>query len=350
MCFSDGAGGMEHDAVKLARLLSKELKVVLLCKKGSFIQDLAKKYSDEIGCEPVGFSSRLFSIAMLVKVHHLLQKYNIGNVIFFGASELKTLHFAFIGFDLNVIVRHGTTKSKPKKDWFHRMVYSKVNYHVALSSHLLNNVKMIAPSTTGADYKIIFQSVEVKANAVEAKNASDELVITHVGRVVPGKGHLDAVHACKALVDAGIIFRLEFLGGVEDENTGAKLEKFIYQNKLVDKVAIRGHVADVGKALAACDIFLFPSYGEGMPNALIEAMHYGLPCLVYNNTVFPEFIEMGFYITLAEDRDVDDLSKKLLAIARNMNKEKAAARGNIKLAKEYFNIDKERESWMEILL
>jgi glycosyltransferase involved in cell wall biosynthesis len=87
-----------------------------------------------------------------------------------------------------------------------------------------------------------------------------------------------------------------------------------------------------------------------MPNALIEAMHYGLPCLVYNNTVFPEFIEMGFYITLAEDRDVDDLSKKLLAIARNMNKEKAAARGNIKLAKEYFNIDKERESWMEILL
>ena len=37
MCFSSGSGGMEIDAIKLARLLGKEMEVVLLCKEGEFI-------------------------------------------------------------------------------------------------------------------------------------------------------------------------------------------------------------------------------------------------------------------------------------------------------------------------
>ena len=95
---------------------------------------------------------------------------------------------------------------------------------------------------------------------------------------------------------------------------------------------------------------LFPSYGEGMANAFIEALHFDLPCLAYNNTVFPEFIEMGFRITLAEDRDVEDLSAQLLYIAQHIEAEKESVVGNANLAKEIFNIERERKSWADIFV
>lgn len=352
MCFSDGRGGMEHDTVKLARLLCNESKIVLLCKQDSFLHELAKKHLDCFKCEVIHFSSRWFSVAMLVKVRRLIRKYGIENVVFFGASELKTLHFAFLGFDLNVIVRHGTTKTKPKNDWLHRLVYSKVNYHVALSKHLLNNVRDIVPDTKDVNYAIIYPSFEFTVPKPEAKTISpaDELVITHVGRQAKGKGQLDAVIACRAIADAGVNFRLELLGGVEDQNCHAEVQQAIDSNGLAGKVIMRGHVTNVSDLLASSDIFLFPSYGEGMPNAFIEALHFGIPCIAYNNTVFPEFGEMGFYITLADDRDIKDLSRKLLGIVQALDKEREAASGNALLATKYFNIQNEQEGWRAILV
>jgi len=350
MCFSDGVGGMEHDAVKLARLLCKTFKVTLFCKRNSFIQELANRYADDFVCVGVGFYSRMFSISMLLKVRQLLRKYHVGNVVFFGASELKTLHFAFLGFDLNVIVRHGTTKSKSKNDWLHRLVYSQVNYHVALSKHLLNNVRKIAPSTKAVKFRIIHPSFAFTDVRPEAKVGPDELVITHVGRIAPGKGQQDAVYACRALADAGVGFRLELLGNVDNKNYELEIQQAIDQCGLADSVSLRGHVKYVSDVLAASDIFMFPSYGEGMANAFIEALHFDLPCLAYNNTVFPEFIEMGFRITLAEDRDVEDLSAKLLYIAQHIEAEKESVVGNANLAKEIFNIERERKSWADIFV
>ena len=350
MCFSNGMGGMEHDAVKLARRLCNEFQVVLFCKQGSFIQEHAGRYSNEFPCVGISFSSTFFSIAMLVKVRQLLRKYTIGNVIFFGASELKTLHFAFQGFDLNIVVRHGTTKSKSKNNWLHRLVYSRVNYHVALSRHLLKNVKKIVPPTTGVKYRIIYPSFEFAIKSAEVETERNGLIITHVGRIAPGKGQLDAVIACAALADAGIDFRLDLYGHVDNEDTRHELRQAIDRYSLADKIMICGHVTNISERLASSDIFLFPSYGEGMANAFIEALHFGLPCLCYSNTVFPEFIEMGFRLTLAKDRDIDGLSTKLLHIAQNIKMEKELAGENIKLAWSYFNVQRERDSWAEILV
>jgi glycosyltransferase involved in cell wall biosynthesis len=287
---------------------------------------------------------------MLLKVRKLLREYGIGNVIFFGASELKTLHFAFQGFDLNIIVRHGTTKSKPKDDWLHRLVYSRINYHVALSRHLLNNVRKIIPANRNVRYRIIYPSFELARMSGVARADSDKLVISHVGRIAPGKGQLDAILACRALVDAGIDFRLDLFGNVDNEDTRLELQQIVDKYSLAGKVMIRGHVTNVSEMLAASDIFLFPSYGEGMANVLIEALHFGLPCLCYSNTVFPEFIEMGFRVTLAKDRDIDDLSAKLLHIAQHIEAEKNLAAENITHARDYFNVERERRSWAEILI
>lgn len=352
MCFSSGSGGMELDAIKLADLLCSDCDVVLLCKKGSNIHAHYTAEKKEYVCEPVNFRSRTFSPSMLIKVRKVIKRYNLKNAIFFGASELKTLYFAFLGFDLNVIVRHGTTKSTTKRGPVHRLVYSSVNYHVALSRHLLNNVKSILPANTNAEFRII--TLSYPYNQANDKNTTRtgpvEFHILHVGRVAPGKGQIEAVNACAELHRKGIDFKLDLLGGIDNAGYSRQLKSAISKTGLADRVNMLGHVSNVPDYMADADILLFPSYGEGMSNALIESLHYGLVCICFSNTVFPEFVEMGFHLILANDRDQRDLSKKLIYAVENFDSEKNKSEQNRKLALQYFNSERERDEWKKLLV
>jgi len=352
MCFSSGSGGMELDAIKLARMLGKEMEVVLLCKEGEFIHHSHQGVNTGYSLEPVAFSSRIFSLSMLLRVRSLIKQYSFDNVVFFGASELKTLYFSFLGFNVNLLIRHGTTKSKAKTDWFHRLIYSRVNYHIALSKHLLNNVKYIVPVTGKASYKIIRPSYEIasKNESLAEPESKDKLFITHVGRVAPGKGQVDAVRACKELYNKGINFQFDILGGLESDVYVQALNAEIGADDFSSRIRVRGHVTNVTEYLQATDIFLFPSSGEGMSNAFIEAMHYSAVCIVYDNTVFPEFVEMGFYIHLVKDRDVDALSQVLIDVALDIDNEKQRSKINIELARDYFQVERELSDWQGVLI
>ena len=288
---------------------------------------------------------------MLTKVRKAIRDYKIRNVIFFGASELKTLYLSFLGFDLNVIVRHGTTKSTPKRGWIHRRVYSCVDYHVTLSQHLLENVKTFVPLSKGAEFRVITSSFDptgVKRSAGSGK-AERPLRIIHVGRVVSGKGQIDAVLACRELMKNQIDFHMDLLGGFQNRKYLNRLTNEIEKSGLSENVVLHGHVDNVEDYMQTADIFLFPSYGEGMPNAMIEALHYGHICLCYSNTVFPEFKKMGFYVVLAKDRDREDLAVKLVGIASNINEERKRSESNVDLALQYFDQEREREDWLTIL-
>ncbi len=352
MCFSSGSGGMEMDAIKLARLLCKEMEVVLLCKEGEYIHHLHQGVNIDYSLETVAFSSRIFSLSMLLRVRSLIKQYSFNNVVFFGASELKTLYFSFLGFNINLLIRHGTTKSTTKTDWFHRLVYSRVNYHIVLSKHLLNNIKYIIPVTDNVSYKIIHPSYAITSvkEPLDEPESKDKLFITHVGRVASGKGQVDAVRACKRLYNKGINFQFDILGGIDGNEYVESLKAEIGIDDFSSRVHLRGHVTNVSEYLQTTDIFLFPSSGEGMANAFIEAMHYAAVCIVYDNTVFPEFVEMGFYVHLVKDGDVDALSQTLINVAMDIDNEKQRSKANIGLTKEYFQVERERSDWCEVLV
>lgn len=341
---------MERSAVRLASFLSSVTQVLLVCKQGSFTEDLYRSEGGSYACESVRFSSRLFSPAMLIRTRSIIDRHRIGNVIFFGASELKTLHFAFRGRALNLIVWHGTTKSRPKHDFIHRLVYSGVNFHVAISNHLVNNVRKIVPPTKGVSFRVVYPSFRIGGSGIKTGPAEGRKIrLVHIGRIASGKGQNDAVEACAALHREGIDFELDLVGSVGDDSYSRDLQGQIRSAPYARHINLVGYVEDTLGYLAGADLFLFPSYGEGMPNAFIEALHFGIPCLAYANTVFPEFISMGFHVTLAADRDRSDLSDKLLKMATGIDKEKRASYPNAQLAREYFNVQRELADWQEIL-
>jgi len=230
----------------------------------------------------------------------------------------------------------------------HRLIYSCVDTHVALSQHLLNNITMIVPQTPGVTYVHLVQPFKFNEICVD-RTKSNCIKLIHVGRVTGGKGQIDAIKACQILYDNNIEFSFTILGADDDEKYSQQvkdlLDKVIYR----DMIHMEGHVSNVSEYLASSDLLLFPSSGEGMPNALIEALHYGIVCITYDNTVFPEFIDMGFNMHVVETGDVESLKRNLLLVASNISEEKNKAKENIALAKQLFDPEIELGKWLSLL-
>lgn len=343
ICLSPFSGGMEIDSIKLAKKLSEFMSITIIAKKDCFIESQKDEYLDfnAIALETISFSSNL-SLGLILKIREIVKKQKIKNVIFFGASELKSLYFSFLALDINLIVRHGTTKSSPKKDFFHKLIYSGVNYHVSICNHLLKNVRYIIPFGKNTQEKLIYSSFEFNEN-IKVKN--DILTLCHVGRIAEGKGQTDAIKACSILIDNNIDFEFNIVGGFDNTYERNFLE-FYNQCEYKDKINLIGFSKDVKLYLGRTDIFLFPSYGEGLGNAFIEALSYDIPCISYNNTSFPELRSLGLEFEMVENKNIEMLKDKLLSVSKSLD---TFTYNNKKNIKERFSLNIEIANYMNIL-
>ncbi len=347
ICLSSNNGGMELDSIKLAKKLSPYSQIILITKKDSFIASQQNDYKgiNNIILETISFKSNL-GPSLIFNTRNILKKYAIKNVIFFGASELKSLYFAFLGLDINLIIRHGTTKSRPKKDFFHKLIYSNVNYHVSISKHLLKNVRHIIPFGRDSQEKLIYSSFDIRPikHSQEAK-----LSLLHIGRIVRGKGQIDAIKACQILIDNGIDFEFKIVGSL-DPNFKEIFLQFYNNCSYKDKIEIIDHTKNVYPYLAQANIFIFPSHGEGLGNAFLEALSSQLCCLSYKNTTFIEFKEeLDLYFSIAEDKDINDLKNKLLKITQNLHTEQIQSSKNCHIIQQVFSKKQEINKYLKIL-
>lgn len=353
ICLSHYSGGMELNSLKLAKNISNYIDdVTLVVRENTFLHNVAKEdktlHQNNINFETINFK-RTLSFSIIKEARRIVMEKSIENIIFLGASELKSLYFAFYGLDINLIVRHGTTKSTPKKDFFHRLIYSNVNYHVAVSKHILKNVRYIVPFGDKTKDKVIYNSVkipEIKQNV----NLSDKtrFKLVHVGRITPGKGQVDAIKACKVLYEKGIDFSLDLVGDL-NETFKDEFHRFYNTIEYKDKINLIGHTTKVKEYLKKADVFIFPSHGEGFSNAFIEALSYQLVAVTYNNTSFPEFKELDFYFHLIENKNINKLQEILYEIYINLDAEKKSSLINLQKVIDNFSIDIEMKNYLEIL-
>ena len=344
ICLSPYSGGMELDTIKTAKHLSSITKIIVVAKENHFIASKYKEYVgyNNIELETISFNSSL-SYSIYKRAKEIITKYNIKNVIFFGASELKSLYFAFLGKDINLLIRHGTTKSTPKKDFFHKLIYSDVAYHIANSQHILNNVKKIIPFGKNTKSILIYPSFEFKSNITYAKQ--DKLTLLHVGRIAEGKGQLDAIKACEILYKNKIDFHLLIVGGF-DKSYEEEFLNFYNTLPYKQNIELVGFSNNVDLYYKQSDIFLFPSHGEGLSNAFIEALSYGINSICYNNTSFPELQELGFKFEISENQHIEALQQKLLRISQHTLD---ILSDNIALTQKIFSIENELANYQRIL-
>ena len=87
--------------------------------------------------------------------------------------------------------------------------------------------------------------------------------------------------AFRAMVDEGEDVHLLLLGSGDGrpESLEEKLRRDSETFNLTERITFAGAVQDVAPYLHAADLFCLPSWREGMPNSILEAMASGLVCI-----------------------------------------------------------------------
>ena len=101
------------------------------------------------------------------------------------------------------------------------------------------------------------------------------LVLCTIGRIVKGKGLIDLVNAFSLLTKTHPNSSLLIIGGVLHEENNFALKDFwdkAEQLNIKEKIIITGMVDNVQDYLALADIYIHPSYREGVPRSVLEAM------------------------------------------------------------------------------
>jgi glycosyltransferase involved in cell wall biosynthesis len=120
-----------------------------------------------------------------------------------------------------------------------------------------------------------------------AEKTNNTPVLLCVGRLCNAKGQGVLIQAAKLLHERDIDFAIHFVGDGPDRDS---LEAFSARHQLTDKITFLGKVNhdQVQVLQREADIFVLPSFAEGIPIVLMEAMASGTPCVTTHITGIPE--------------------------------------------------------------
>lgn len=113
-------------------------------------------------------------------------------------------------------------------------------------------------------------------------------VLVDIGELSRRKNHRLLVEMMAELKDLDLIC---LIGGTGEE--AESLKALIREKGLENRVYLPGYINDVKQVLAAADCFVFPSYQEGLPVAVMEAMAAGLPIVASRIRGVTDLIEHG---------------------------------------------------------
>jgi glycosyltransferase involved in cell wall biosynthesis len=151
------------------------------------------------------------------------------------------------------------------------------------------------------------------ADAMQARNelgiSSDQKLIVYVGRYDLLKGLRELVEATARIVPQHPEVALALVGEGPALET---LKVLASQLGIAERVCFVGPFKSqqVSRWLAACDVFCLPSYAEGCPNAVIEALNCGRPVVASNVGGIPELVGSNCGV-LIPPRRVDLLATAL---------------------------------------
>lgn len=156
-----------------------------------------------------------------------------------------------------------------------------------------------------------------------------------LGLIHEKKGIFDLVEMLarhRETFEGRIVIHLGGIGKVEE------LKALIRQHQLEQVLDYRGWIGEKEKSQLYREVhaFLLPSYNEGLPICILEAMSYGLPVVATRVGGIPEIMESGVNGFLIDKADQEALHKALLAYVEHPELLQQHGLASLKLIQEYY--------------
>lgn len=160
-----------------------------------------------------------------------------------------------------------------------------------------------------------FKSLEVEREQKRTQLGvkKDEIVILSIGELIKRKNHETALRALAKIEQQNIVFLICGRGELEEP-----LRNLSVSLGIDKKVRFLGFRNDIPEISLASDIFLFPSYQEGLPLSVMEAMSAGLPVVCSKIRGNTDLINDGEGGYLIEPDNIDGFAQAINDLIKNV--------------------------------
>ena len=162
--------------------------------------------------------------------------------------------------------------------------------------------------------------------------------ILFIGWLEEFKGVKEILKAAYILKNKKYNFHIYLAG---DGNMMTYAKSFIKKFNLEKNISLTGWIDNSykKKLLSKSTIFLLPSWNEGLPNAMIEAMSAGLACIISKVGMVPDYAIDGFNSLLVEPKNVQNIVRSLEKVLQNPLLRQKLSKNAYQTAKSNFSLD-----------
>lgn len=231
--------------------------------------------------------------------------------------------------------------------------FAAASFICCISSYARSQVFRLLPEADWAKVHVARLGVDVNRFAPAIRSEShDPLRIVCVGRLVETKGQAVLLDAVAQLRGEGIPVSLQLIGDGPSRNA---LRELAQKHQIESHVTFAGAVNPeaIVDLLRSSEAFVLPSFAEGIPVALMEAMAMELPCVTTFVNGIPELIEDNVDGLIVPPADVAALAQAIGKLAADPNlRLRLGKAGRTKVLRNYHlktNASRLAEVWLQCL-
>jgi len=217
-----------------------------------------------------------------------------------------------------------------------RAILNRCDYILVQSKGIKNFIKKITKTPVVAIYNGINLKEYDNLLIKNQLGKSSRVQIVFLGALTKNKGVFDLINA-SSMIDKDNIFYI-FIGSGDIK----RLKKYGKKKGIYNQLVFKGNISDKEKVkiLMNSNVFVLPSYAEGQPLAILEAMCSGLPIISTNVGSIPEIIKEGINGFIVEPGDVENLAEKIKFLIENKKVTDEISENNYVSARKLYNIER----------
>jgi glycosyltransferase involved in cell wall biosynthesis len=229
---------------------------------------------------------------------------------------VASLTACFLNKPFAIYLRGEWKDSTPKffHIFFHKII-KQTKFIICTGLQLAKNISKI--NTNSIAVAPMSPLLYSEPFSISKKNKS-VIKILFVGQLIKQKGVFELVYAFQMVkLNAGIELELNIIGNGIEENNLIKLIRKLNLENDVSIFSIKSDNEKLAYQYATSDIFCLPTYSEGFPRVIYEAMHFSLPIITTPVGQIPTLIKDGENGIFCIPGSSESLADKLVELIKS---------------------------------
>ncbi len=238
---------------------------------------------------------------------------------------------------------------KPKRDFLHHWLYQRVDFLIAISEVIRQNLIATHPLSS-EKVGVIHHGIDLEQfslDKISDRRVRQELGFSHeqvvvgmVGRLQISKGVLEFLEMARRVHDECPQTRFVVVGeATRGEPHDAEIIQAKQRELQLDQiVTFLGFRKDIPEVLAAMDVFVFPSHAEAFGLALLEAMAARKAVVASNNDGVLDIVADGMNGLLVPPRAVAALTHACLRLVQDAALRQRMGKASREIVEQKFSV------------